>query len=165
MAAGDVGSILSWEDCLQEEMATHSSILAWKVPWTEGPGRLQSMRSQRVGQNWAHTHGTEKDEDHRNVYVLGRRMGNIWWATLMTITSAGFPWAPNFIFSSLSFLTCKMGIIRTYSQVYSKWWDRQRKNSAHSKCLINVNSLPQSSSFISLLTSQNKTKQNIRDTN
>ena len=38
-----------WEDLLEKEMATHSSILAWKIPWTEEPGRLQSMGSQRVG--------------------------------------------------------------------------------------------------------------------
>ena len=37
-----------WEDPLQKEMATHSSILAWKIPWTEQPGGLQSMGSQRV---------------------------------------------------------------------------------------------------------------------
>ena len=37
------------EDPLEEGMATHSSILAWRVPWTEEPGGLQSMRSQRVG--------------------------------------------------------------------------------------------------------------------
>ena len=46
---GDVGLILGQEDPLQQEMATHSSILAWKIPWTEEPGRLQSMGSQRVG--------------------------------------------------------------------------------------------------------------------
>ena len=40
---------LGWEDPLEKEMATHSSTLAWKIPWTEEPGRLQSMRSQRVG--------------------------------------------------------------------------------------------------------------------
>ena len=40
---------LGWEDPLQEEMATHSSILAWKIPWTEEPGGLQSMGSYRVG--------------------------------------------------------------------------------------------------------------------
>ena len=39
---------LGWEDALEKEMATHSSILAWKIPWTEEPGRLQSMGSQRV---------------------------------------------------------------------------------------------------------------------
>ena len=40
---------LGQEDPLEKEMATHSSTLAWKIPWTEEPGRLQSMGSQRVG--------------------------------------------------------------------------------------------------------------------
>ena len=40
-----------WEDPLEKEMATHSSTLAWKIPWTEESGRLQSMGSQRVGHN------------------------------------------------------------------------------------------------------------------
>ena len=40
---------LGWGDLLEKEMATHSSILAWKIPWMEEPGRLQSMGSQRVG--------------------------------------------------------------------------------------------------------------------
>ena len=40
---------LGQEDPLVEEMATHSSIPAWKIPWTEKPGRLQTMGSQRVG--------------------------------------------------------------------------------------------------------------------
>ena len=39
---------LGWEDPLEKEMATHSSTLAWKIPWTEEPGRLQSMGVQRV---------------------------------------------------------------------------------------------------------------------
>ena len=38
-----------WEDLLEKEMATHSSTLAWKIPWTEEPGGLQPMGSQRVG--------------------------------------------------------------------------------------------------------------------
>ena len=42
---------LGWEDPLEEEMATHSSTLAWKISWTEEPGRLQSMGSQRVRHN------------------------------------------------------------------------------------------------------------------
>ena len=42
---------LGWEDPLEEEMASHSSILAWRIPWTEEPGGLQSMGSQRVGQD------------------------------------------------------------------------------------------------------------------
>ena len=40
---------LDQEDLLEKEMATHSSILAWRIPWTEKPGRLQSTGSQRVG--------------------------------------------------------------------------------------------------------------------
>ena len=40
---------LGQEDPLEEGMATHSSILTWRIPWTEEPGRLQSMGSQRVG--------------------------------------------------------------------------------------------------------------------
>ena len=40
---------LGWEDPLEKGMATHSSILAWRIPWAEEPGRLQSMGSQRVG--------------------------------------------------------------------------------------------------------------------
>ena len=39
---------LGWKDPLEEEMATHSSILAWKIPWTEEPGGLQSMGSQKA---------------------------------------------------------------------------------------------------------------------
>ena len=45
----NAGLILGWEDILEEEMATHSSILAWKTQWTEEPGSLQSVRLQRVG--------------------------------------------------------------------------------------------------------------------
>ena len=40
---------LAWEDPLEKEMATHSSTLAWRIPWTEEPCRLQSMGSKRVG--------------------------------------------------------------------------------------------------------------------
>ena len=40
---------LGQEDPLEEELATHSSIVAWKIPWTEEPGKIQSMGSQRVG--------------------------------------------------------------------------------------------------------------------
>ena len=44
---------LGWEDPLDEEMATHSSILAWEIPWTEEPGRLQSWGHKRVGHKLA----------------------------------------------------------------------------------------------------------------
>ena len=47
--AGETGSIPGREDPLEKGMATHSSILAWKMSWTEEPGGLESMESQRVG--------------------------------------------------------------------------------------------------------------------
>ena len=50
-----VGS-LGWEGPLEEEMATHFSILAWRIPWTEEPRRLQSMGLQRVGRNLVTKH-------------------------------------------------------------------------------------------------------------
>ena len=52
--AGDQGSIPgSRKGLLEKEIATHSSIVVWKIPWMEEPGRLQSMGSQRVGHDWA----------------------------------------------------------------------------------------------------------------
>ena len=44
---------LGWEDPLEKEMATHSSILAWEIPWTEEPGGVQSMGLQRVKHDWS----------------------------------------------------------------------------------------------------------------
>ena len=56
--AGDQVQSLGQEYPLEEEMAAYSSILAWEILWTEGPGGLQSMGSQRVEHDWAtkHTH-------------------------------------------------------------------------------------------------------------
>ena len=53
--AGNPGLILGQEDPLEEEMATHFSILAWKIPWTEEPGGLHSKGWQRVRYDWANT--------------------------------------------------------------------------------------------------------------
>ena len=49
--AGDSGSRSGWEDPLEKEMAIYSSTIAWKIPWKEEPGRLQSRGLQRVGHN------------------------------------------------------------------------------------------------------------------
>ena len=48
---GDVGQSVGWEDPLEKGAAKHSSILAWRIPWTEKPGRLQFMGSQRARQD------------------------------------------------------------------------------------------------------------------
>ena len=50
-SAGDQGSILGREDPLEKDMATHASTLAWRIPWTEEPGGLQSMGQQRAGRD------------------------------------------------------------------------------------------------------------------
>ena len=50
---------LGQEDTLEKGMATHSSILAWRIPWTEGPGRLQSIRSHQVGHDWSNLARTQ----------------------------------------------------------------------------------------------------------
>ena len=52
---------LGQEDPLEKEMATHSRILAWRIPWTEEPGGLQFMGLQRVRRNWAHVHTCGKE--------------------------------------------------------------------------------------------------------
>ena len=57
------GSLRGRRHVLEKEIATHSSSLAWKIPWTEEPGRLQSMSSERVGHYWA--------TEHMHMYTYG----------------------------------------------------------------------------------------------
>ena len=66
---------LVWEDPLEKEVAIHSSTIAWKIPWTEEPGRLQSMGSQRVGHDWAtslhsRVHLAPCLENTNNTYII-----------------------------------------------------------------------------------------------
>ena len=67
MDTGDIGDSwaqpLGWEDPLEEEMVTHSSVLAWKIPWTEEPSGLQSMGLQRI------RHDLAKDS-HFHFHIL-----------------------------------------------------------------------------------------------
>ena len=60
---------LSQEDPMEKEMATHSSILSWEIPWTEEPGGLQSTGSQRVGHNWVHAHTHTHTHTHKLSYI------------------------------------------------------------------------------------------------
>ena len=55
---------------LDKEMATHSSILAWRIPWTEEPGRLQTVGSQRVGHDWATNHRHTHTHTHMPLVCL-----------------------------------------------------------------------------------------------
>ena len=59
--AGDMGLILCWEDPLEKGMETYFSILAWRIPWTEKSGGLQSIGSQRAGHDWESEHTCRKD--------------------------------------------------------------------------------------------------------
>ena len=59
----DLCSILGQEDPLEEGIATHYSILVWRIPWTQEPGRLESMGSHRVGHDW-------RDLAHRCACIL-----------------------------------------------------------------------------------------------
>ena len=61
---------LGWEDPLEKAMATHSSIHACRIPWTEEPGRLRSMGSQRVGL-------TEQFKDNKQAEILGDQQGEL----------------------------------------------------------------------------------------
>ena len=65
----DTQVLLGQKDSLEKEMATHSSILAWRIPWTEEPGRLQSMGLQRIGHNCDRAH-TGTYADTHMVYLL-----------------------------------------------------------------------------------------------
>ena len=58
---------LSQEDALEKGMATHSSILAWRIPWTEEPGGLQSMELKRVGYDWVTNTFTFHEEYSKNI--------------------------------------------------------------------------------------------------
>ena len=71
---------LGWEDPLEKGMAIHSSILAWRIPWTEKPGGLQFVGSQRVSHDWViHTH------THRHTHSW--RASEIWWLSSQWRTS------------------------------------------------------------------------------
>ena len=63
---------LGWEDPLEKEMVIHSSILAWRIPWMEKPGRLQSRGSQRIGHDLATSLSLSKmEERHCRLEDLG----------------------------------------------------------------------------------------------
>ena len=72
-------------DPLEEERATHSSILAWEIPWTEEPGGLQSMGSHRVRHNWACTHLGPLDVMWDYSKTIGR---NTWIVVMVTANNS-----------------------------------------------------------------------------
>ena len=101
---------LDWEDSLAKEMATHSGTLAWKIPWKEKPGRLQSMESQRVGHDWA-TSLSRIGEGNGNPVqcscLENPRDGGAWWAAVYGVppSRTRLKW----LSSSSSNLSCGCG--------------------------------------------------------
>ena len=81
---------LGWEDPLEEGMETHSSILAWKIPWTEEPGGLRSVWSQRVRHDWAHTQLTQTPEWTDNTLLLFKPPRMWCLVTLGPVTCSSF---------------------------------------------------------------------------
>ena len=75
---------LGWEDPLEKEMTTHSSTLAWKIPRTEEPGRLQYMGSQRVRHDWEWFHFTKLPLEIVRHITLSSHM-KLNWITILTI--------------------------------------------------------------------------------
>ena len=77
---------LGWEDPLEEKMATHSSILAWKIPWTDEPGGLQSMGPQRVGYNWGTLEGNGSPLQYSCLENPVDR--GAWWAAVHSVAQS-----------------------------------------------------------------------------
>ena len=105
-SAGDAGSIPAWGRSPEEEMATHSSILAWEFPWTEEPGGLQSMGSWRVGQDL----GTKTTTKNLNVLRYADVTSySVWWITLLDFQILNYicmPWINITLVLMYSFLIC-----------------------------------------------------------
>ena len=82
---------LSWEETLEKEMATHSSIPAWKIPWTAKPGRPLSMGPQRVGHDWVksfHNHTATNESWYLDPWLRNLKWSARWWAWPCTQASS-----------------------------------------------------------------------------
>ena len=130
---------LGWEDPLEEGMATHSSILAWRIPWTEESDKLPSIRSQRVRQDWsdlAHTAKQMLIPSCLDVFVLH--------LLLETLSSATHSWSPHptppphtyywsFTFWTISFSRSYFSAILTLD-----WSFSNREHLSRASCLIMI---------------------------
>ena len=105
---------LGWEDPLQEGMATHPSILAWEIPWTEEPGGLQSMVLQRVGHDWLTKHNSQNSK-----YIRSEYLTNWIWKRRWKSFSEIFPWLM-FRKTGFSFICFKIENLKTWRQTLMK---------------------------------------------
>ena len=117
---------LVWKETLEEGMATHSSILAWRIPWTEEHGRLQSMGSQRVRHDWAagNAHRNSKlypqylehTRDFRNIHHWKNvsKVNEVEWKDLSVLYIAN--------------ITSIYPVYRWYTIIKKRWFAKKRQN-------------------------------------
>ena len=143
--AGDLRSILGWEDSLEKGVATHYSILVWRIPQAMEPSRLQSMVSQRVGHDWLSLHpttpGRSRDSKmHKMIPALQQLHSPVFWNQR--------------IYSlNISFLICKTGSVQFSCLAMSD--SATPSTAAHhaSLAIINSRSLPKLISIESVMPS------------
>ena len=88
---------MGWEDPLEKRMATHSSILSWRIPWTEEPGGLQSMELQRFWHDWA-------TNRHKHISRIQRNpVWQAWWGVGITYLSE----SPFYFFEHIKFMNIR----------------------------------------------------------
>ena len=116
---------LGWEDFLEEGLATHCRILAWRIPWTEQPGELQSMGSQRVWHDlsdWAHTARRQvlkmnhifphPSVSYKVAYIAIPDISHIWiWEKMWSVV---FPGITINMFGNSNFCKIRVNIFRVY---------------------------------------------------
>ena len=112
-----------WRDSLEETMATHSSILAWRIPWTEEHARLQSIGSQRVihnGSNWAHMHHSQNTAD-THLHLLPLKLESPEILALICITRESF--MKNMALKEILKQLCKVLSPIEFCLIYSAFYD------------------------------------------
>ena len=112
---------LGWEALLEKEMATHSNVLAWKLQWTVEPGRLQSMGSQRVGNNWA----TSLHFSNFIIFLNGGKL-IIWYGASPSASSAIYSFLPLLGLLTRSLQNClSLFSLRIWTPIFlslNVWW-------------------------------------------
>ena len=126
---------LGQEDPLEKGMATHSSILAWRIPWTEEPGGLQSMGSQRAGHNWV----TNTHMNHREIllkcgfWFKTWFLSGAWGSAFLTISQVMLMLTTEHTLNSKAYETWEMrrfwvGVedLPTRGKWHEKRWERKK---------------------------------------
>ena len=126
---------LDWEDLLEKGLASHSRIPAWRISWTEEPGGLQSVGSQRVRHDWAtNTHMRRSEDDHRGTVISQRRTwvgiqakgwGGGWTRNTCQLKPSWSERPSNYCWSPERWLWVKLTAYPFSSG--SKEWDNQRR--------------------------------------